>query len=287
VHPISACWFNLNSGATNNTLASCANTTVLAQLGNNTLWFYANDTVSNENNTVSVSFTITTTTSTTTTTAPSSSGGGGGAPVTIHKSIQKFIEMLKGVVHKIMMVDKEIGFKQIIIEVRNNANNITITITKLDGKPATVVHNITGKVYQYMEIDHDNLNDSNIKSAKLRFNVTKTWINGNNFTKEHIYLNRYSNNAWEKLRTTIVGESSTEVEYEADTPGFSTFAITGEAPEITTTTTTIPIIPTPEVTTTIPEVTTTTIAELPEQTDYNTPIMITVIIIILALGWLY
>jgi len=232
-------------------------------------------------------FTVATTTTTTTTTTLASGGGGGGGgttTTTIPKSKNNYTEMTTGVVHKIKITNKDIGFKQIIIEVRNKANNVTIIITKLAGQPATVIHNITGKVYQYIEITHDNLSDSNLKSAKIRFNVTKTWINGNNFTKEHIYLNRYSNNAWQKLQTLIISESSSEVEYEADTPGLSIFAITGEAVE-TTTTTTIP----PEVTTTTLPVTTTTTAEQPSVPAeyYSLYMLILVLIIIAVLGWMY
>jgi len=115
------------------------------------------------------------------------------------------------------------------IEVNNKANKVTITISKYSGQPAVVTHNITGgKVYQYLEIGHDNLNDSNIASSKLRFNVTKSWLAANGYGANDVILQRYSNGTWTKLATTMLGESASDVEYEANSPGLSIFAITAE-----------------------------------------------------------
>jgi PGF-pre-PGF domain-containing protein len=226
--------------------------------------------------------TITVTAASTTTTTPGSSNNGGsvyGGTTTQSKSRHNYTEMNAGVVHKIKISDKEIGFKQITIEVRNKANNVTITITKLAGQPATVVHNVTGNVYQYIEITHDNLSDSNIKSASVRFNVSKSWLSTNGFTASDISLRRYSDDVWSKLPTEKISEDSNAIEYEATVPGLSVFAVVAEAVTSVTTTT----FPT---TTTIPATTTTTIAGT-SATEYSMIILIALIIVIVVLVLAY
>jgi PGF-pre-PGF domain-containing protein len=199
---------------------------------------------------------------------------GGPSITTPPRNTRRWTEMLRGVVHKMMISDREIGFRQISIEVNNNANNVSITITKLAGMPASIIHGITGNVYQYIEIDHDNLNNSNVKSASIMFNVTKEWMNTNNFSKANIYLFRYSNNAWERFTARVIGESTDEVEYEADVPGLSVFAIAGEL-ELAATTT-------------IPTVTTTTVPAISEEvSDYTIYIVAIGVVIILVLSYYF
>ncbi len=157
---------------------------------------------------------------------------GGGTPTNKTKYTYRYTEMIKGKVHKIKLTNKEFGIKQILIEVKNKANNVRIEVAKLSGKPASIVHEISGKVYQYINITAENLNDTNLESVKIRFNVTKEWLNENNYEKNEVHLYRYKNE-WQKLETEIIGEDSTYVEYEATSPGFSTFAIGAEKVETT------------------------------------------------------
>jgi PGF-pre-PGF domain-containing protein len=105
--------------------------------------------------------------------------------------------------------------------------NISISVTKLEGAPATVTKSLAGKVYKYMEINKTNVNDTDVSSVKIRFTVNKSWMAENNFTEA--YLNRWETSDWRELPTTKVSENSTDVTYEAESPGLSVFAITGEA----------------------------------------------------------
>jgi PGF-pre-PGF domain-containing protein len=139
------------------------------------------------------------------------------------------------------------------ISVKNPATFVTITVTKLTGKPASVIHNITGKVYKYIDITSTNLPDNNIDKAKIQFQVNKSWIVSNKIDRTKITLNRYKNNNWERLPTLEISEDNDYVYYEAETSGFSTFAITGEEKVITTTITATTSLPTKITTTTISE----------------------------------
>jgi len=95
-------------------------------------------------------------------------------------------------------------------------------------------------------------------------------------------LNRYHNNRWNKLQTKEIDEDNDYVYYEAESPGFTTFVVTGE--EIVTTTTTVPTT----TTTTVP-VTTTILPPAVPVADYTWIIWL-VVIIILVMGiviWKY
>jgi len=113
------------------------------------------------------------------------------------------------------------------LSVKNQANQVSITVTKLEGKPASIIHNVTGKVYQYVQIVRTNLDDANIEKSTIEFKVSKNWITGNNIDKSKVSLNRYTTE-WGKLKTTLINEDSENVYYSAETLGFSYFAIAGE-----------------------------------------------------------
>jgi len=195
---------------------------------------------------------------TTTTLEEEAPGGGGGVPIATEirpRVVYLFDRLVPGAA-KIMRIQKEeIGIREIEISVKNQVNNVRITVTKLEGKPASVVHEVSGKVYQYVEITAENLGEESVSQAKIRFEVDTSWINENRIDKHTVALYRYANDTWQKLNTTMINETESYVTYEAVTPGFSVFAISGETVKETTTTVT-----TTTTSTTLPEeVTTTTI----------------------------
>jgi len=125
---------------------------------------------------------------------------------------------------------KEIGIHEIGIMVINPATSVYIKVTKLKGKPADVTHEVSGKVYQYIEITHRNLRN-NLEKATIKFHVNKSWIEENNINKSTISLYRYTT-SWQKLPTTLISEDSKTVYYEAESTGFSYFAIAGEEVQV-------------------------------------------------------
>jgi PGF-pre-PGF domain-containing protein len=250
-------------------------------LGTYTVKYNATDTIGNSN---SVTKTFTTIRPGTTGSSGGGGGGGGGAAAPSKKVVNVFTELSVGVVHKVMIKETDIGLKQIFIEVNNKANSVEITVQKLADKPASVTHEISGKVFQYIQIDHKNLNDTNIKSAKIRFNITKSWISSNSINTNTVALNRYTA-SWQKLATSKIGESDAEIEYEADTPGFSVFAVTGELVTAATTTTTTPSETTA---TTLPGATTTTITIIaPQGGDNSLFVLLAGFVLVFVVALLY
>jgi len=205
----------------------------------------------------------------------------GGAANVTHKKTQLWTRITPGAATIMKITNPEIGLKQINITVENQANNIKITVTKLEGKPATIVHEIEGKAYKYIEINAENINETHIDKVKIQFEVNKSWINDNSIDPDTVALNRYRVNAWERLQTRKTSEDNYFVYYEAETPGFSTFAISGEIKAEATTTV-------PVVTTTIPITTTTVPITGAEMGLPPWAIVIVIIIIVAVVGfWLY
>jgi len=227
---------------------------------------------------------VVTTTTTPTTTSPGGGGTGAGGDGTTanktHKKTQIWMKITPGAATIMKITNPEIGLKQISITVENQAKNVKITVTKLVGKPASVVHEIVGKVYKYIDITAVNINETHIDKVKIQFEVNKSWITDNSIDPDTIVLNRYRVNAWERLQTRKTSEDNDFVYYESETPGFSTFAISGEVEAGVTTTT-------PVTTTTV--MTTTTVPV--SAAEMGMPVWAIIVVIIIVVGvigfWLY
>lgn len=117
---------------------------------------------------------------------------------------------------------------------KNDLDIVFVTTTKLEEKPAEIQEPET-LIYSYIEITAENVE---VETAEIHFTVEKSWLEENNFTKESVRMLRF-NGTWEELHTGLVEEKEESIEYEAISPGFSTFAIsagiTAEEVEVVTT----------------------------------------------------
>jgi len=203
---------------------------------------------------------------TTTTAVGKISGVGPGTAFALEKKKSKtWTEMIPGVAETMHVDDPEIGLKMINITLKNPATLVTITVKKLEDKPSSVIHEVSGKIYKYIEIETSNLADENISKVDIQFPVNKTWIVDNDIDSNTVALNRYTT-TWKKLPTVKIDEDSDYLYYEAEAPGLSIFAVTGE-PKTTTTITT----ETTTTTTTITTETTTSSIPTPEETTTTLP----------------
>jgi PGF-pre-PGF domain-containing protein len=122
----------------------------------------------------------------------------------------------------------EISATEIRISINNQVANVEIKVSNLPGKPAEVAHEASGKVYQYMEINKTNLDEGNIGHASVRFRIERSWIYENRINESTIALSRYENSTWKDLPTRKMSDNGTFCMYEAETPGFSVFAVRGD-----------------------------------------------------------
>ncbi|KKL83812.1 hypothetical protein LCGC14_1970980, partial [marine sediment metagenome] len=122
--------------------------------------------------------------------------------------------------------DAEIGIKQIQIEVDSEAQDVKITVTRYDGKPAAVSIAKEGKVYQYLQIEATNLADK-LSKITIQFRVEKSWITDNDLQKENVEVHRFeeSSEDWNKLLINYTEEDNDYHYYDAELDSLSYFVI--------------------------------------------------------------
>ncbi|MBN1275385.1 PGF-pre-PGF domain-containing protein, partial [Candidatus Woesearchaeota archaeon] len=173
------------------------------------------------------------TTDTQTQSCSSSSGGSSGTWSPPNPRAAKvFAELNKTHPAVMKVTDEEFGLTTITITVQNPVKNVEITVEKLDGKPASVTHEVQGKVYRYLELKKRNLADADMDgNARIAFKVSKEWMNEHGFSPGDVALLRYTDR-WEELVTRMTGSDPDNLLFEAEVPGFSYFAI-GEKSSVT------------------------------------------------------
>ncbi len=158
----------------------------------------------------------------------------------------------------------DIGINAIKIAVKNTVTGVKVTTAQLTSLPASIsaAPAATGGTYKYVEISATNVQSGDIDKVTLGFQVARSWATANGINVATIALNRWADNKWNKLPSTKTNEDSTYYYFDAESPGLSTFAITGEkaatptAPTTTapTTVTTPTATPAPSTPVTIPTV---------------------------------
>jgi PGF-pre-PGF domain-containing protein len=160
---------------------------------------------------------------------------------------------------------EDMAVSEINVTVKNTVVNMQIIIKKLDAKPVSITKELAGKVYHYINVDKANVTDADFTKVKIKFKVEKSWINANGINVSTIALSRYeASGLWNTLVTKKYNETSDDLYFEAESPGLSVFAVSGETNVgfVPATTTTVP-------TTTTTSATTTTTAAPPVKISYN------------------
>ncbi|WP_256621903.1 PGF-pre-PGF domain-containing protein [Methanolobus chelungpuianus] len=186
-----------------------------------------------ENVTVGVVLTVEQSTST----PASSSGGGGGGGSTGEKAENIELKDVSSI-----FVGKDLvrfDFKNPANDVQyveytslKNSGTITATVEVLKGRSFFAGSSPEGVIYRHINIwlgKTGYATGSNIKDPIIVFRVDNDWVSSNNIDPSSIALNRYADNAWNRLPTEQTGSDADYLYFRAITPGFSPFAITGES----------------------------------------------------------
>jgi PGF-pre-PGF domain-containing protein len=107
----------------------------------------------------------------------------------------------------------------------------TTNIIEMLKEKSTLVSGLpSGEIYKYLNIwvgDKGFAIPNNIENPIVCFKVEKSWIQDKNINQSSIVLNRYSDNKWNQLPTSLSGKDDRYLYFITKTPGFSPFAITG------------------------------------------------------------
>jgi len=164
----------------------------------------------------------------------SSSGGGGGGSSSGSKTVKSAsvtqtnnLPTTNAETPNIVKdFNPETGIKQIELHVKDNTQDVDITVSQYEGILQAVSVEKSGAVYKYLQIETENLG-SRLENAKITFEVVKFWVDGNGIKKEDISLFKFfpEENRWIELQTTYVGEDSEFYYYETELNSFSYFVI--------------------------------------------------------------
>jgi PGF-pre-PGF domain-containing protein len=194
---------------------------------------------------------------------PSGGGGSGGTGVIVPTASMIWALVEENKENKFTINDKDIDVTEFALSVKKSSSNVMIKIRKLSSRPSSVPE--LKNAYSYLEIDKTNLEEDNIDGIKIKFKVSKKWLNEDGIAKQDIMLNHYKNNRWNELPTTLKGEDSEFVYYEALTDSLSYFAI-AQTSKVST-----PTTPTQTPSTTPTAQPTQTPAQTPAETPAETP----------------
>ncbi|MEZ5335162.1 MAG: S-layer protein domain-containing protein [Methanolobus sp.] len=173
----------------------------------------------------------------------SGGGGGGGGGGTTGEDYDNILkkEVVRENVNKGMEITY--NFKEEVNPVEfikftalKNAGPISATIEVLNDKSIFADTKAPDEVYKYMNIwigKTGFVTPANVENTHVQFKVEKRWIKENNIQESSICLYRYDNSIWNELATQKVDEDDKYIYFISETSGFSVFAITGEALELT------------------------------------------------------
>jgi PGF-pre-PGF domain-containing protein len=122
---------------------------------------------------------------------------------------------------------KDMDVSMITLKADADVSDVEVKIEKVERTPD--IPEPSGTAYTYLDIEVENAGGAKIE-GRVEFKVANSWIADNNIGEATVKLNRYdeSGGNWNALTTSKVGEDDVTVLFDAQTPGFSMFAVTGE-----------------------------------------------------------
>ncbi|MGB9940188.1 PGF-pre-PGF domain-containing protein [Methanosarcina sp.] len=165
------------------------------------------------------------------------SGGGGGSPesaknVEVKELSQVYITGSKPI--KFDFVKNATCVAYVSFDAKKTCGRTTTIAEQLKGKSSLVSELPSGEVYKSFNIWVGNAGfatEKNIENPVVCFKVEKTWLKDKDIDQNSITLNRYSDKKWSQLPVKLLREDDKYLYFTAETPEFSSFAITGKAVE--------------------------------------------------------
>ncbi len=162
-----------------------------------------------------------------------SGGGGGGSPepaknVEVKELAQAFITGDKNV--KFNFTKNATCVVYVSFDAKKTLGKTTTIAEMLKEKSALVSELPSGDVYKSFNVWVGNggvASSKNIENPVVCFKVEKSWLQNRSVDPASITLNRYIDKKWEQLPVNVSGQDKEYIYFIAETPEFSSFAITG------------------------------------------------------------
>jgi PGF-pre-PGF domain-containing protein len=129
---------------------------------------------------------------------------------------------------EVAMIFQDMDVSLLALEADTDVSDAKIVVERIN-KPVEVTEP-SGIPYVYLDISVEHEAETANIEGRIEFKVSKSWITANNIDEATVTLNRYhERDGWTALPTSKVGEEgNATVYFEAETTGFSLFAVTAE-----------------------------------------------------------
>jgi PGF-pre-PGF domain-containing protein len=115
--------------------------------------------------------------------------------------------------------DSSLGVSEVSITASENIQNVEVSVSD-DSTISESVEDPPGNQVNLLNIS-TSASDSEIEAATIRFEVSKSNVPADS----QLQVYRYNDGQWEELETRKIDENNEVVVLEAETPGFSPFAV--------------------------------------------------------------
>ncbi|PIN74648.1 hypothetical protein COV18_07190 [Candidatus Woesearchaeota archaeon CG10_big_fil_rev_8_21_14_0_10_37_12] len=151
----------------------------------------------------------------------SSGGGGGGGGISSANQRKSWTSLGPQQQATFVLNEHKIAVSQILFKVRENVRAPWMSVTKREAAPFAL--NKIDPTYQLLEVTKST--DLVVSDVKIKFAVSKAWLSENNMNNDDVALFRHIDKKWVQLPTKIEQASIAEVQFSAESPGFSYFLI--------------------------------------------------------------
>jgi iron complex transport system substrate-binding protein len=126
----------------------------------------------------------------------------------------------------VAMLFEDMDISLLTLTSDTNASNVKIVVKRVERPPNVPEPPDTTYVYLDLMVTTE---ESALVTGSIEFKVLKSWLGAHDIAESTVSLSRYDERAdWIELSTSRVGVDDLFVFFEAETPDFSLFAITGE-----------------------------------------------------------
>ena len=147
------------------------------------------------------------------------------------REIRNIIEKLEARrPQEISILRPDMPLEKVTIEVDEEFTRVELVFRNSERPPAGTPEP-QRKVRRYIEVDHPEIANERVTSAKLTFKVERAWLQEQGASRQDVVLTRFADGAWQDLPTTHVRSDESFDHFEADSAGLSVFAITVRATE--------------------------------------------------------
>ncbi|RXA21714.1 PGF-pre-PGF domain-containing protein [Methanosarcina sp. MSH10X1] len=165
------------------------------------------------------------------------SGGGGGSPEPAKNVQAKEISqahVANGKPIKFDFTKNATCVAYVSFDAKKTTGKTTTIAEQLKAKSTLTSNLSSGEVYKYFNLWVGNAGfatEKNIENPVVCFKVEKSWLEDKKIDQNSIALNRYNEKKWSQMPAKLLKEDERYLYFTAETPEFSSFAITGKAVE--------------------------------------------------------